>query len=68
VPKNIELIYLPPYSPELNPVERLWQWLKRHALRNRYYRSLKDIEDAVQKCLEKATAPFLKNLCRCNYM
>ena len=34
VPENIELVYLPPYSPELNPVERLWQWLKRHSLRN----------------------------------
>jgi transposase len=60
VPKNIELIYLPPYSPELNPVERLWQWLKRHTLRNRYCRTLKDIEDAVQKCLEKAAAPFFE--------
>ena len=28
VPKNIELVYLPAYSPELNPVERLWQSLK----------------------------------------
>jgi hypothetical protein len=28
VPSNVELIFLPPYSPELNPVERLWQDLK----------------------------------------
>jgi hypothetical protein len=68
VPKNIEFVYLPPYSPELNPVERLWQWLKRHTLRNRYYRTLKEIEDAVQKCLKEATAPFLKSLCRCSYL
>lgn len=30
----IELAYLPPYAPELNPVEYLWAWLKRHALAN----------------------------------
>jgi len=68
VPKNIEFIYLPSHSPELNPVERLWQWLKRHKLKNRYYSSLKEIEKAVEKCLEKATAPFLKSLCHCNYL
>lgn len=30
----IELAFLPPYAPELNPVEYLWAWLKRHALAN----------------------------------
>lgn len=68
VPKNIELVRLPSHSPELNPVERLWQWLKRHSLRNRHCRSLKDIERAVEKCLKKADAPFLKSLCRCSYL
>lgn len=29
VPENVTLLFLPPYSPELNPVERLWLWLKR---------------------------------------
>jgi len=30
----VELAFLPPYAPELNPVEYLWAWLKRHALAN----------------------------------
>lgn len=29
VPENVALLFLPPYSPELNPVERLWQDIKR---------------------------------------
>lgn len=37
VPPNITLLPLPPYSPELNPTERLWCWLKEHALSNRVY-------------------------------
>ena len=68
VPPNIELIFLPPYSPELNPVERLWQWLKRHSLRNRFYQTLEEVMDSVQNCMHKATAPFLKSLCRCGYI
>jgi transposase len=68
VPSTIELVFLPPYSPELNPVERLWQWLKRHSLRNRFYKNLEDVIEAVQSCLQQATNTFLKRLCRCNYL
>jgi transposase len=68
VPDNIKLVFLPPYSPELNPVERLWQWLKRHSLRNRFYESLEKVMDAVQICMRQATASFLKSLCQCNYL
>ncbi len=31
---DIQISFLPPYAPELNPVEYLWAWLKRHALAN----------------------------------
>jgi transposase len=31
---DIQMAFLPPYSPDLNPVEYLWAWLKRHALAN----------------------------------
>lgn len=68
LPANIELVLLPPYSPELNPVERLWQWLKRHCLRNRCHEDLEAIMDAVQECLKSATPAFLKSLCRCEYL
>jgi len=68
VPKNIELVYLPPYSPELNPVERLWQWLKRHSLRNRFHINLESVMDAVQACFQQTTRHFLMSLCRCRYL
>jgi hypothetical protein len=68
VPGNIELVYLPPYSPELNPVERLWQWLKRHSLRNQFHTSLASVMDAVQQCFQQTTKPFLMSLCRCRYL
>jgi transposase len=68
VPPNIEIVYLPPYSPELNPVERLWRWLKMHTIRNRLYLALGEVMDSVQECLKSATPGFLKGLCRCNYL
>jgi len=38
---------LPPYSPELNPVERIWHYLRSHWLANSVFPSLADIMDAA---------------------
>ena len=37
VPANVTLLYLPPYSPELNPTERVWAYWRSHYLSNRVY-------------------------------
>lgn len=42
------LDFLPPYSPDLNPVERVWKLLRRNCLHNRYFHTLKEIEMAVE--------------------
>lgn len=47
VPKNISLIFLPSRSPELNPVENVWQYLRANWLSNRVFETLEDIIDAA---------------------
>ena len=47
VPSNITLIPLPPYSPELNAMEQVWQWIKKNFLYNRCYADYNDIVDKV---------------------
>ncbi|WP_446924821.1 IS630 family transposase, partial [Klebsiella pneumoniae] len=44
---NIELHYLPPYSPNLNPTERLWKVMNEHARDNRYFASAKAFREAI---------------------
>ena len=46
VPPNIRLVALPPYSPELNPAERLWH-LQREATSNKEFKNLDELEDAL---------------------
>ena len=43
LPENISLLFLPPYSPELNPIEQVWHFLKQHFLSNRVFKNLDDI-------------------------
>jgi transposase len=46
VPENISLLPLPRYSPELNPVENVWEFLKQNRLSNRVFASYDAIVDA----------------------
>jgi transposase len=43
VPPNITILYLPPYSPELNPIEQVWDYLRSNYLSNRVYETLNDV-------------------------
>ncbi len=45
--EKITIIHLPPYSPELNPVEQVWQWLRQRKLANSYFSGYENIEDRV---------------------
>ena len=46
VPDNIGLLHLPPYSPELNPVENIWEFLRGNDLSKRVYATYEAIVDA----------------------
>jgi transposase len=49
VPKNVTLLRLPPYSPELNPIENVWEYLRGNQLSRRVWQSYDDI---VQACCD----------------
>jgi len=44
---RIRLHFLPPYSPNLNPIERLWKWMKECVLYNTYYEDFEDFKSAI---------------------
>ena len=52
VPENMHLQTLPPYSPELNPVEQLWRHLRTHVCGNRYFNTLQEVVQTVEVELE----------------
>jgi len=57
--------FLPPYSPELNPIERVWKLVRRLCIHNRYFPHLQDIVTTVeQQCTEWNTgSETLRRLC-----
>jgi transposase len=67
VPDNIVILHLPPYSPELNPVERLWAYLRGHHLSNRAYTGYDHLIDAASDAYRALTPDTLQSVCRCDY-
>jgi transposase len=67
-PDGITLMYLPSYSPELNPVEKLWQWLRKEVTHNALFRTLEEMMDALERELRRLTAERLAQLCHCSYL
>ena len=45
---NIDLLFLPPYSPNLNLIERLWRYFKKEVMKNKYYPDYSTFESAVE--------------------
>ncbi len=56
VPKNITLIFLPSRSPELNPVENIWQYMRQNWLSNRVFENYAAIIDAACDAWNKLIA------------
>lgn len=50
---RLELIFLPPYSPKLNPIEGLWGWLKGDIINNAFYSTVNQIRKAVQEFISE---------------
>ena len=62
---GIELLFLPPYSPNLNLIERLWGFVKDTCLYSKYYSAFADFKQAITMCLDETNgnhAPQLKTL------
>jgi hypothetical protein len=68
IPDNICILYLPPYSPELNPVERLWLHIKQNILNNKIYDKIESLEDALCEFLCAMSKNVIKSVCNVNYL
>ena len=53
IPGNIRLLSLPPYSPELNPVEHIWDDLREKEFHNKVFDSIDSLEDHLEKALRE---------------
>ena len=65
--KNIKFKLLPPYSPALNPIEKLWWWLRKEKIHNKIFKTLDAMMDALESECKNQTHVRFKTLCACSY-
>jgi transposase len=66
LPENIRLIFQPPYSPEVNPVEHIWKELREKHFSNRVFSSLDSLEDHLCNAINELSSNH-DNVCSITY-
>lgn len=59
---GIRIVFLPPYSPNLNLIERLWKFLKKQVLYNKFYNDYEKFCSAISDCLEQTDTTYKEEL------
>jgi transposase len=59
---GIELLYIPPYSPNLNLIERMWKFVKKKCLYAKYYEDFSQFSTAITDCLSKTHLKYKEEL------
>jgi transposase len=62
IPSNIKLLFLPPYSPQLNPAEKMWKHIKRK-FTNVFINDLSDLSEFFTEKINEITVEKVKTTC-----
>lgn len=62
IPDNIELFFIPPYTPEMNPIEQIWKELRKRGFKNELFASLEKVIDRLCDAINSLTADIIKSI------
>lgn len=68
VPANMTLLYLPPYSPELNAIEKLWGFVRSHYTSNRIYRDYEHLFESASQVCRDVSEDRIRTVCRTTWI
>ncbi len=67
IPDNIALLFIPPYSPELNPAEKIW-WKMKRAFSGKLHKTLDNVSDFITNQVAILTKEEVKSICNFEYI
>lgn len=62
VPKNIRLVFIPPYTPEMNPIEQIWKEIRKRGFRNEIFQTLNKVIERLCSTIQSITASTIKSI------
>jgi putative transposase len=67
IPENVAILFQPPYSPQVNPIERLWQAIKKE-MKWELFDNLDELRDSLKKILDKLTVQDIISLTKWQFL
>ena len=68
IPSNIEIFPLPPYTPEMNPIEQIWKELRKQGFKNEVFSTLKKVEDRLCDVMNSLSYNTIKSITGRNWI
>mgnify|MGYP002855654087 CR=1 FL=1 len=62
IPSNIQLLHIPPYTPEMNPIEQIWEELREKGFRNEVFSSLNQVVDRLCQTITALTKETISSI------
>jgi len=62
IPDNIKLFFIPPYTPEMNPIEQIWKQLRKMAFRNEVFSTLAKVVDRLCDVICSLSADTIRSI------
>ena len=64
IPQNIKITHIPPYTPEMNPIEQIWKQIRQMGFKNEVFRTLNDVVDRLCDTINLLTKDMVKSITR----
>lgn len=62
IPTNIEFAFIPPYTPEMNPIEQVWAEIRKRGFKNKAFKTLENVIDKLQEVIQGLHWSTLKSI------
>ena len=68
IPHNIRLVFIPPYTPEMNSIEQIWREIRTQGFRNEIFASLDKVVDRLCETIQNLTKDTIKSITGRNWL
>ncbi|MEI6579516.1 MAG: transposase [Eubacteriales bacterium] len=62
MPDNVRILHIPPYTPEMNPIEQIWKELRKVGFRNEFFQSLDKVVDRLCDTINSLKMDTVKSI------
>ncbi|CIZ24701.1 transposase family protein [Streptococcus pneumoniae] len=62
IPTNIDFTFIPPYTPEMNPIEQVWKEIRKRGFKNKAFQILEDVMNQLQDVIQGLEKEVIKSI------